>query len=53
METISMTMGPPRVPSSHQNTPQVRQTTYSDVYRAVGVSPSQVRSTRPSEDVPR
>jgi hypothetical protein len=53
METISMTMGPPRVPSSYQNTPQVRQTTYSDVYRAAGVSPSQVRSLRPSEDVPR
>ena len=52
-ETITMTMSPPRIPSSYQNTPQARQTTYSDVYRAVGVSPSQMKSTRPSEDVPR
>ena len=53
-ETITMTMSPPRVPSTYQQeTPQVRQTTYSDVYRAVGVSPSQVRSAKPSMDVPR
>jgi hypothetical protein len=52
METISMLMGPPRVPS-YQRTPDMRQTTYSDVYRAAGISPSQVKSTRPSEDTPR
>jgi hypothetical protein len=52
METISMLMGPPRVPSS-QRTPDMRQTTYSDVYRAAGISPSQVKSTRPSEDTQR
>ncbi|KIW01660.1 uncharacterized protein PV09_06844 [Verruconis gallopava] len=52
METISMLMGPPRVPS-YQRTPEMRQTTYSDVYRAAGVSPGQVKSTRPSVDTPR
>lgn len=53
METISMLMGEPRVPS-YQQTPNMRQTTYSDVYRAAGISPSRVPVTaRPSLDTQR